>query len=83
MGVAEIAGADAPAVEGRLGQVDWVAAEGEPRAVADGGYAVEAFGQVVFGATFEAAEGEPRVSDAASAHNLDVLARLRPDVAAR
>jgi tRNA 5-methylaminomethyl-2-thiouridine biosynthesis bifunctional protein len=82
MGVAEIAGAEAPAVEGRLGQVDWVAAEGEPRAVADGGYAVEAFGKIVFGATFEAAAGAPRVSDEATAHNLDVLKRLRPDVAA-
>jgi tRNA 5-methylaminomethyl-2-thiouridine biosynthesis bifunctional protein len=82
MGVAEIEGVDAPAVEGRLGQVDWVAAEGEPRAVADGGYAVEAFRKIVFGATFEAAAGAPRVSDEATAHNLDVLKRLRPDVAA-
>jgi tRNA 5-methylaminomethyl-2-thiouridine biosynthesis bifunctional protein len=82
MGVAEIEGVEAPAVEGRLGQVDWVAAEGEPRAVADGGYAVEAFRKIVFGATFEAAAGAPRVSDEATAHNLDVLKRLRPDVAA-
>jgi len=81
VGFAEIAGADAPTAEGRLGQVDWVAADGAARAVADGGYAVQAFGQIVFGATFEAADGEPRVSDAATAHNLDVLARLRPDVA--
>jgi tRNA 5-methylaminomethyl-2-thiouridine biosynthesis bifunctional protein len=82
MGVAEIEEVEAPAVEGRLGQVDWVAAKGEPRAVADGGYAVEAFGKVLFGATFEAAIGEPRVSDEATAHNLGVLKRLRPDVAA-
>jgi tRNA 5-methylaminomethyl-2-thiouridine biosynthesis bifunctional protein len=82
MGVAEIEGAEAPAVEGRLGQVDWMAAAGEARAVADGGYAVEAFGEIVFGATFEAADGEPRVSDAASAHNLEVLKRLRGDMEA-
>ena len=81
MGVAAL-GVNAPAVEGRLGQVDWIAAEGAPQAVADGGYAVQAFGQLVFGATFEAAAGEPQVSDAASAHNLEVLARLRPDVSA-
>ena len=81
MGVADIAGADAPSVEGRLGQMDWVRGDGA-RAVADGGYAVEAFGQIVFGATFEAANGEPRVSDEATAHNLDVLTRLRPDVLA-
>lgn len=81
MGVAEIAGVDAPAVEGRLGQVDWVAADGPALAVADGGYAVAAFGKIVFGATFEAADGEPRVSDAATAHNVEVLARLRQDVA--
>lgn len=80
MGVAEIAGAEGPTVEGRLGQVDWVGSDGDAQAVADGGYAVEAFGKIVFGATFEAATGEPRVSDAATAHNLGVLARLRPDV---
>ena len=82
MGATEIVGSDSPAIEGRLGQVDWVAADGVARAVADGGYTVEAFGQIVFGATFEAADGAPRVSEAASAHNLDILARLRPDVTA-
>jgi tRNA 5-methylaminomethyl-2-thiouridine biosynthesis bifunctional protein len=82
LGVSEIAGADSPAIEGRLGQVDWLAADGAARAVADGGYAVEAFGQILFGATFDAADGEPRVSEAASAHNLEVLARLRPDASA-
>ena len=82
MGVAEIAGGGAPPVEGRQGQVDWVATEADPRAVADGGYAVDAFGKLVFGATFEAAAGAPRVSEAATRHNLEVLARLRPDVAA-
>jgi tRNA 5-methylaminomethyl-2-thiouridine biosynthesis bifunctional protein len=79
MGVAAM-DVGAPPIEGRLGQVDWIAADGDARAVADGGYVVQAFGQIVFGATFEAAAGEPRVSEAASAHNADVLARLRPDV---
>lgn len=81
MGVAEM-DAGAPAIEGRLGQVDWIARDGAAQAVADGGYAVQAFGRLVFGATFEAADGAPRVSDAATTHNLGVLARLRPDVAA-
>ncbi len=79
MGVATL-NVGAPAVEGRLGQVDWTTADGAAQAMADGGYAVQAFGQLVFGATFEAAEGEPRVSAAASAHNLDVLKRLRPEL---
>ena len=79
MGVAAL-GVNAPVVEGRLGQVDWVAREGAAQAAADGGYAVQAFGQLVFGATFEAAAGEPRVSAAASGHNLEVLRRLRPEV---
>jgi tRNA 5-methylaminomethyl-2-thiouridine biosynthesis bifunctional protein len=70
----------APPLEGRLGQVDWIASGGAPSAVADGGYAVEAFGTLVFGATFEAARGEPEVSAPASEHDLGVLKRLRPDV---
>ncbi|MEQ1781765.1 MAG: tRNA (5-methylaminomethyl-2-thiouridine)(34)-methyltransferase MnmD [Hyphomonadaceae bacterium] len=81
MGVADIGGLAAPAIEGRLGQVDWMASHGLPSAIADGGYAVEAFGQLVFGATFETSRGEPEVSAEATAHNLDVLARLRPDAA--
>ncbi len=80
MGVAGM-DAGAPAIAGRLGQVDWIDADGAAQAVADGGYAVQAFGRLVFGATFEAADGAPSVSDAASAHNLEVLRRLRPDVA--
>jgi tRNA 5-methylaminomethyl-2-thiouridine biosynthesis bifunctional protein len=71
-------GFGAPPLEGRLGQVDFCADDGPAFAVADGGYAVRAFGRLVFGATFEAADGEPRVSKAARAHNLDVLERLRP-----
>ncbi len=69
----------APPLEGRLGQVDFCADDGAAFAVADGGYAVRAMGRLVFGATFEAADGEPRVSEAAREHNLGVLARLRPD----
>lgn len=72
----------APPLEGRLGQVDFCADDGPAFAAADGGYAVRSMGRLVFGATFEAADGEPRVSDTARAHNLNVLARLRPDLVA-
>jgi len=82
MEVSEINGVAAPAVEGRLGQVDWMASHGSPSAIADGGYAVEAFGKLVFGATFEATQGEPEVSEDARTHNLGVLTRLRPDIVA-
>lgn len=71
----------APPLEGRLGQVESSDSAGDDFAIADGGYAVRALGRLVFGATFEAADGEPRVTDAARAHNLAVLARLRPDIA--
>jgi tRNA 5-methylaminomethyl-2-thiouridine biosynthesis bifunctional protein len=71
----------APPLEGRLGQVDTCADDGATFAIADGGYVVRAMGRLVFGATFEAAEGEPRVNEAARAHNLGVLARLRPGFA--
>ncbi|HEX5006365.1 MAG TPA: FAD-dependent oxidoreductase, partial [Hyphomonadaceae bacterium] len=67
---------------GRLGQLESMRSSGTPNAVADGGYAVEAFGQLVFGATFEAAEGAPQTSDAARRKNLETLSRLRPDIAA-
>jgi len=79
-----VSGIAAPAIEGRLGQIEFTAAEGlEPFAAADGGYALAAFGRLVFGATFEAApDGEPPVTDAARAHNLQILERLRPDLAA-
>ena len=70
----------APPLEGRLGQVDFCADAGPAFALADGGYAVRAMGRLVFGATFEAADGEARVSDVARQHNLGVLARLRPDL---
>jgi tRNA 5-methylaminomethyl-2-thiouridine biosynthesis bifunctional protein len=73
----------APPLSGRLGQLESAPAPGPgaPTAVADGGYAVEALGHLVFGATFEAASGEPQVTDAARAQNLETLARLRPDLA--
>lgn len=71
----------APPLEGRLGQVESCADPGQAFALADGGYAIRALGQMVFGATFEAAAGEPQATDTARAHNLDVLARLRPDIA--
>lgn len=80
MGLADLAGVEAPPLTGRLGQLESMRSAGPPNAIADGGYAVEAFGQLVFGATFEAANGEPRVTDAARAQNLETLARLRPDM---
>jgi len=70
--------ANAPALAGRLGQLEATPARGEPSAIADGGYAVQAFDALVFGATFEAASGEAQVTDAARAQNLETLARLRP-----
>jgi len=80
MGAAGFAGLGAPPLEGRLGQIESCDDAGEAFAIADGGYAVRALGQLVFGATFDAADGEPRVSDAARVHNLGVLARLRADI---
>ncbi|MDP3493489.1 MAG: tRNA (5-methylaminomethyl-2-thiouridine)(34)-methyltransferase MnmD [Hyphomonadaceae bacterium] len=79
IGLADI-GVHAPALAGRLGQLESMPASGSPNAIADGGYAVEAFGQLVFGATFEAAHGEPQITDAARLQNLETLARLRPDI---
>lgn len=79
MGLATI-GVDVPALTGRLGQLECTPSWGSPGAIADGGYAVEAFGRLVFGATFEPANGEPQVTDAARVQNLETLSRLRPDV---
>jgi tRNA 5-methylaminomethyl-2-thiouridine biosynthesis bifunctional protein len=81
MGAPGIAGPQAPPLTGRLGQLECAPSSGAPNAIADGGYAVEAFGQLVFGATFEASEGEPKTSNAARAKNLETLARLRPGIA--
>ena len=72
-------GIDTPPLTGRLGQIEGAPSPGAPAAVADGGYAVEALGHLVFGATFEAAHGEPQVTEAARTQNLETLARLRPD----
>jgi tRNA 5-methylaminomethyl-2-thiouridine biosynthesis bifunctional protein len=78
-----IAGLEAPAIEGRLGQLEHCATSAAPFATADGGYAVSAFRRLVFGATFEPArEVEPQESLLAREHNIGVLARLRPDLAA-
>lgn len=78
MGLGDIRGLPAPPLAGRLGQLEFAASSASPNAVADGGYAVEAFGHLVFGATFEPADGEPKISETARAENLATLARLRP-----
>ncbi len=76
-----IGGVACPPLEGRLGQVESTPWTGAPSAIADGGYCVSALGQLVFGATFDPApEGEPPVTEAARQSNIDVLARLRPDI---
>lgn len=84
MGAANLPGLEAPPLEGRLGQIECLPMPGGERrdAIADGGYVVEAFGELVFGATFEPAPvGDPLVSDKARAQNLATLRRLRPDLA--
>lgn len=83
-GASDIAGLACPPLDRRLGQIECAAVPAADcpvpaSAVADGGYVVEAFGDVVFGATFEAAV-EPAVTDAARAFNRAVLSRLRPDL---
>jgi len=78
MDMADVAGLSVPPLAGRLGQLECAASSGAPNAIADGGYALEAFGQLVFGATFEAANGDPQITEAARAENLATLARLRP-----
>ena len=79
MGLTQLV-ADAPPLTGRLGQVECALLPGPASALADGGYVVQAFGDIVFGATFEAADGEPEISERARAQNLETLARLRPDL---
>jgi tRNA 5-methylaminomethyl-2-thiouridine biosynthesis bifunctional protein len=74
-----IAGIGVPAITPRLGQIERSASQGT-RAIADGGYCLEALGHLVFGATFEALSGDPSPSDAARTENLATLARLRPDL---
>lgn len=80
MGLAQLV-ADAPPLTGRLGQVECAPLPGPASALADGGYVVQAFGDIVFGATFEPADGEPEVSERARMQNRETLARLRPDIA--
>jgi tRNA 5-methylaminomethyl-2-thiouridine biosynthesis bifunctional protein len=80
MGLAGLDGLPAPPLAGRLGQLESAQSSSAPNAVADGGYVLEAFGRLVFGATFEPAQGEPQITQAARAQNLETLARLRPDL---
>ncbi len=78
MGIGDISGVGAPPLAGRLGQLESAQSAAGPGAIADGGYSVEAFGWLVFGATFEGADGEPAVSEDARRQNLETLARLHP-----
>lgn len=80
MGLGDIA-VTAPPLTGRLGQIESTLSAGAPSAIADGGYVVEALGYLVFGATFEAAQGEPEATNDARVQNLQTLARLRPGLA--
>jgi tRNA 5-methylaminomethyl-2-thiouridine biosynthesis bifunctional protein len=84
MGAERIEGVEAPPLEGRLGQLEHLTDfGGDACAISDGGYLLEAFGEAVFGATFEPApEGAPQTTPLARAHNLAVLARLAPELAA-
>ena len=69
---------DTPPIAPRLGQLECARHETEqPNAITDGGYTVEAFGDIVFGSTFEPVNGPPETTDAASHQNLETLARLR------
>lgn len=73
--------ANAPPIVPRQGQVECITeATSEQRARTDGGYVVEAFGDLVFGSTFDPADGPPRVTSEARAQNLETFARLRPDL---
>lgn len=71
----------APDITPRLGQIECAPlAASKPNAITDGGYCVEAFGDLVFGSTFQPADGPPQTSPAAREDNLANLARLRPDI---
>lgn len=65
---------------GRLGQVEHVgaAAHADPSAIASGHYALSAGPDRLWGATFEAADGPPLVSDTARAANAEALETLDP-----
>jgi tRNA 5-methylaminomethyl-2-thiouridine biosynthesis bifunctional protein len=84
MGAAQIGGLSFPPLQGRLGQLEHLEGlDDDARAISDGGYLLQAFGEAVFGATFEPApEGQPEATPLARAHNLAVLARLAPERAA-
>ncbi len=74
---------NAPPITPRLGQLETIPhPTNRPAAITDGGYVVEAFGDLVFGATFEPADGPPQVTETARDHNREVLKRLRPDLPA-
>ncbi len=74
---------NAPPITPRLGQIETAAhATRSAHAITDGGYALEAFDNMIFGATFEPTNGPPQVTDAARTQNLETLARLRPDLLA-
>ncbi len=83
MGAGRINGIASPPLEGRLGQIECAPGSSSvASAIADGGYVVEAFGELVFGATFEPApDGPPAISGSARTSNLETLRRLRPDLA--
>lgn len=71
----------APDITPRLGQIECAPLpSSQPHAITDGGYCVEAFDSLVFGSTFQPADGPPRTSPAAREENLATLARLRPDI---
>lgn len=74
---------NAPPITPRLGQLETIPhPTNGPAAITDGGYVVEAFDDLVFGSTFEPADGPPQVTESARDHNHDILKRLRPDLPA-
>lgn len=85
-GVRRFLSSHAVAIEGRAGQIDSLEhTHGAASAVVDGAYVVAAMGALVAGATFEPVDpGAAAIpaSPAARDHNLSVVERLRPDLAA-
>ncbi len=65
---------------GRLGQVDWVQStvDAPPSALAAGHYALASGEMRLWGATFEAMQGPPQVSQAAQETNAHALDQLAP-----
>lgn len=69
-------------IAGKAGQVELAKSksEGGEQAIASGSYALRKDGDLLFGATFEAFEGDtPSVTDAARDHNIEALGSLAPD----